>query len=398
MFDIEKIKASALIKFPIFKGIILNAKYIIDYSLDTASTDGLNVYYNPNYMSGLDFDRQLFTLMHEICHIAFNHIGRLLGRNIKIWNYVADAVINGLLVKEGLIPPDGVILVDNSWKFDAEVLYDIYIKNNSDIDNNQVLNHNYWINKPVLTDENVENIKHPINEEELKKQIDKISKNSEEDIFKNNKENKKNLLKDLYNDINNVSKNLSNKSRNIDISPNEKTKNFLSWQNVLKKYTKRIQDWRFEDVEVEYGIINPTLKKYESMETEIIIDVSYSISDELIRNFLIQCIQLLSFSKIKIGFFDDKFYGFKSVNSKSQILSMPIPQGGGTDFDVAVNSFSKKKINKVILTDGYASNPKEYCDALWIIIGDGKINPPGGKVVYIDKSQLVSEQESIKTK
>ncbi len=62
--------------------------------------------------------------------------------------------------------------------------------------------------------------------------------------------------------------------------------------------------------------------------------------------------------------------------------------GGGTNFDIAVNAFSKSASNKIIFTDGYAPMPKKAMDIIWIVFGERKINPLGGKVIYIDPLQL----------
>ena len=32
--------------------------------------------------------------------------------------------------------------------------------------------------------------------------------------------------------------------------------------------------------------------------------------------------------------------------------------------------------------------PKKPLDAIWIVFGEKRINPPGGKVIYIDEDQL----------
>ena len=32
--------------------------------------------------------------------------------------------------------------------------------------------------------------------------------------------------------------------------------------------------------------------------------------------------------------------------------------------------------------------PKKYLNAIWIVFGDRKINPPGGKVIYISYEDL----------
>ena len=62
--------------------------------------------------------------------------------------------------------------------------------------------------------------------------------------------------------------------------------------------------------------------------------------------------------------------------------------GGGTNFDAAVNAFTRRVENKIIFTDGDADMPSTPIDAIWIVFGGLKINPPGGKVIYIDDKQL----------
>jgi len=67
---------------------------------------------------------------------------------------------------------------------------------------------------------------------------------------------------------------------------------------------------------------------------------------------------------------------------------MKFSGGGGTNFDAAVNAFSRRVDNKIIFTDGYADMPHKPMDAIWIVFGDKKINPMGGRVIYIDDKQL----------
>ena len=67
---------------------------------------------------------------------------------------------------------------------------------------------------------------------------------------------------------------------------------------------------------------------------------------------------------------------------------MKVIGGGGTNFDVAVNAFSKRVENKIIFTDGEAPLPKASVNAIWIVFGNTKINPKGGKVIYITSEQL----------
>ena len=62
--------------------------------------------------------------------------------------------------------------------------------------------------------------------------------------------------------------------------------------------------------------------------------------------------------------------------------------GGGTDFNAAVNAFTKRVDNKIIFTDGCARMPSKAIDAIWVVFANKEIEPKGGKVIYINEEQL----------
>ena len=123
-------------------------------------------------------------------------------------------------------------------------------------------------------------------------------------------------------------------------------------------------------------------------ETEIVLDTSGSINETLLKNFLRECKNILQHSRLKVGCFDTKFYGFHEIRTEEDIENMRFEGGGGTNFDVAVGAFSRRVENKIIFTDGYAYMPDMPLDAIWIVFGGIQINPKGGKVIQIDDEQL----------
>lgn len=62
---------------------------------------------------------------------------------------------------------------------------------------------------------------------------------------------------------------------------------------------------------------------------------------------------------------------------------------GAIQSGIAVDAFSQNSDNKIIFTDGEASMPYKELDAIWVVFGNTKINPKGGKVIYIDKNKLI---------
>jgi len=63
------------------------------------SIDGMNLYYNPDFVDTLDKGSIYFILIHEIYHLLFNHQSRTIkaGNEQKLSNIVQDWIINELI-------------------------------------------------------------------------------------------------------------------------------------------------------------------------------------------------------------------------------------------------------------------------------------------------------------
>ena len=162
----------------------------------------------------------------------------------------------------------------------------------------------------------------------------------------------------------------------------------LDWRRLLKETVKYEIDWSYENAVIEDGVVTAYLEEMPKPETEIVLDTSGSIDEVLLRNFLRECKNILNNAKVKVGCFDTKFYGFTEIKKETDIDRLSFCGGGGTDFNVAVNAFTRRVENKIIFTDGWADMPSTKVDAIWIVFGDRKISPVGGKVIYINQEQL----------
>ena len=89
-FDINKIKIKFIIKYPHFKDLVERLEVVIDEKESTAATDGDKLYFNPEYMSKLNDQQQLFVFAHEVLHVALDHIDRSEGKNHYLWNIGLD--------------------------------------------------------------------------------------------------------------------------------------------------------------------------------------------------------------------------------------------------------------------------------------------------------------------
>lgn len=225
---------------------------------------------------------------------------------------------------------------------------------------------------------------------ELEKKQEELESMGEKESFRKNLEDKKRKLEELKVEIAKQASQVGNTS-NGDIrtvSDIGIAKPLIDWRYVLRETTKYDVDWSYRNATLENGVVTANLEEQPISETEIVLDTSGSIDEVLLRNFLRECKNILQHSRLKVGCFDTKFYGFHDIRTEKDIENMQFEGGGGTDFDVAVSAFSRRVENKIIFTDGWASMPSTPIDAIWVVFGGRAINPAGGKVIHIDEKQL----------
>lgn len=372
MYDIDSLKRKMLIKYPFFGSTITNVEYQELLDIDTAATDGNKIYYNPKFLGGLTIEEQIFILAHEVCHIAFNHISRRKDKDKNLWNIATDAVINQLLKKDGLKMLDGLIDIPEAIDYDAETYYEKLLqeqKENPDFDRKAGNDsHEMWENTDIKENGKTDT-------------LEKEDDISEKDAFKKNRELKKKQLEDLKRSL--IKDTVT--SNEFNMSNVGSASSLIDWRYILKETINYDVDWSYKNATIENGVITANLEDKALPVTEILLDTSGSINEDLLRTFLRECKNILKYSKVLVGCFDTIFYGFKELRTEQDIDNMRFVGGGGTNFDVAVNAFSRRSENKIIFTDGEARMPITPVNAVWIVLGNRKINPKGGKVIYINE-------------
>ncbi len=227
--------------------------------------------------------------------------------------------------------------------------------------------------------------------EDLKRQtIKRLTAIGEKDSFNQNKIERKKRIEELREALAKQSHGagMGTDKEQIKIGNIGISSPLIDWRKLLKEAVSYNVDWSYKNASVEDGVVTPYLEYIPTPETEILLDTSGSVSETLLRNFLRECKNILQNSRVKVGCFDDEFYGYTEIRNENDIDSMEFQGGGGTNFDVAVNAFTRRVENKIIFTDGEASMPNKKVDAIWIVFGGRKIKPPGGKVITIDDEAL----------
>lgn len=256
-------------------------------------------------------------------------------------------------------------------------------------------------NEPLNNDsENKQKKEKTEKQKQIEKQVQEIAKLGEKEGFKQNRIEKRKQLEQLKQELaqqsHNAGSGTNNDERKIDnigiSSP------LIDWRKLLKECIKYDIDWSYRNASIEDGVVTPYLEEIPRPETEILLDTSGSISEILLKNFLRECKNILQVSKVKVGCFDDTFHGFTEIKNEYDIDNMTFVGNGGTNFNAAVSAFTRRVENKIIFTDGQANMPSEGIDAIWIVFGGRKINPLGGKVIYISDEQLDELMVNIKTR
>jgi len=423
--NINSIKRNLIDRYPFFGSIIDSLDYVetkncVSYNgSPTAGTNGNTIYYHPDFIENLTESQQTFVFAHEVCHIAFDHINRGKDKDQEVWNYATDSVINAFLKKDGLELVDGVVDIPWAIRYDAEEMYKKLMKKKqrqqkkNNQNNNQQNNnpkdvghdtHSLWDEKSIdkIKDEVIKEMQKQFTEMGEKEVLKQKTKSEIKEMLKKLKKVLEDMQKGKKTSDGEESFGFGIGGKGAGTETLEESISFddvgtsyplINWPLILKKPIEIVElDWSYQNAYLEDGVVSANLEESSyllSYETEIVLDTSGSINDDLLRSFLRECKNILNFSKIKVGCFDTKFYGFTEIKNMKDIDEFTFVGRGGTNFDVAVDAFSQNADNKIIFTDGEASMPYKDFDAIWVVFGNTKINPKDGKVIYIDKNKLI---------
>jgi predicted metal-dependent peptidase len=121
---IQKARTALLLDHPFFGTLLFRLGARARSSIATMATDGVSLYFNPEFVETLSSAELIGTLAHETMHPA-QHQTRRGSRNPKRWNMACDYAINPLLVDAGLTLPKNVLLDDRFRGMSAERIYNL---------------------------------------------------------------------------------------------------------------------------------------------------------------------------------------------------------------------------------------------------------------------------------
>jgi predicted metal-dependent peptidase len=122
---IQKARTTLLLDHPFFGSLLFRLKSEENRSISTMATNGVVLYYNPEFVDSLNAATLSGVLAHEVMHPALQHNLRRSKRDQERWNEACDYAINPLLLDAGLILPDGVLVDHRFSGMSAEQIYNL---------------------------------------------------------------------------------------------------------------------------------------------------------------------------------------------------------------------------------------------------------------------------------
>lgn len=381
---------------------------------DTAAVDGVHLFINPEFSSGLSDKELLFVAVHEVFHVANGHLWRTpqfimeetnlqkRARLLKKWNYATDYSIHQVLkpLSDDEMKDDISMPVDALYdvKYDglsAEVIYDMLDEN---FDGGPRMDIHILIGKAggdgsmpagakdlgngnyvLVTDGNGEPMDIPGND------LNNPAPDglTEGEFMARCQE----IAEEIQNNCRGHG--TGNEHRSLTVPPDPKDNREDWYTELINFMLKRAKsDFSYSRPNRGYLVRNniwaPSLHS-ELLEGVIAIDVSGSISDKIYRQFVTRIEAMrgqIPTHNLKLIFCDadikriDEIYAGTAIN-------WTIPGRGGTDFRPVFDYVEKNALNPAFLiyfTDAEGEFPKYEPNypVLWCVWGNTNWNRTRG--------------------
>ena len=371
-----KSRVKLLRQSPFFGTILLHTEYKIDDQIETAATDGSTLLVNEEWMCNQTEEHFNGVLLHEVLHMALNHIERTKDLDdLMVANIAADIVVNG-------------IIKDNNISLPKEAIYDDDLKHLS-------VREIYSILKQKLEQDD-DYLKNKYGDEDVNQCLQKSKEGESSSSKVSNQEKWKNII--------NKAKTIS-QMKQAGIKGSGMARVFkelleptINWKDALYKYVTHSRA-DFEGYDRRFVHNNTYIDDVGGNKVHIaaFVDTSGSVDEDLLQNFLSELFFAINSMRGTTGqlyYFDTELYPQGNIE---ELEGVPKPIGlGGTSFKPIMEeleklSYENAHVNTlgVIYTDGFAPMTwKEPQAPLLWCISPGGINDHEikyGEVVRIHK-------------
>lgn len=389
-------RVSLLLKQPFFGNLATRLKLVnADMWCQTLATDGRNFYYNSRFVMMLDQKEIEFGFGHEILHCVYDHFGRQMNRNKRIWNLANDYCVNADLIKHEIGRKITTIKILHDPQFNdmaSEEVYDKLMENVQYIDIEQLTD--------MLLDEHLDGQGDSGGEGVGEGEGDEGKGNGRPKLSKEDRA----AIRDEFREavINSAMANglgAGNLPGNVKKMIGELTQPQMDWRELLNltltSTVKTDYSWRRPSRRAFHmDAILPCMDPGEAIDIAVAIDTSGSISSTMLKDFLGEVQGAMeSFAAYKIHLFCFDTAVHNPVNFTSddinELTEYELGGFGGTAFEPIFQHLKDAEVTPerlVVFTDMCPSSgwgDPDYCDTLWINHSNpGTVAPFGTTVEY----------------
>ena len=357
--DFDKADSSLVL----FATLALQTPILETKEVKTAYTNGKDIFLNLEFIQGLSLAQKRFVLMHELMHIALEHLNRRGSRDPYLWNVACDYSINHMLCNynRDVLKMPSVGLYDSQYaNMSPEAIYE-KLKKDSPPPKELA-----WAD--IMGDS--------MDAADIQELHEKLVTALETCKVMNNEPGKLPAhLERLFNQL-------------------QKPK--LPWKQILARWlnnkVKGKYDWKRPSRRLQIMNVVMPSRRFEGVERlDFLIDVSGSITDKQFVTCLSEIegvIKQFKPRELVISQFDTKFLGSDTVNQYSSMKNIKLKGGGGTLIKSSIDELSKSGTKAIIVfTDGYIGDLEQVNTnkpVVWLVYDNPSFEPPCGKKVEIE--------------
>ena len=338
-----------------------------EHGISTVAVSVDTIFYNLNYIhkNVKNTNDMVFIFMHEIMHLVLDHLDkkRIKDRDMLVWNYAGDHVINLDLFASGFTYSGHEhILKDRAFiGKTTEEVYDILIKDKPD---DHGCGCDAWVDViPGDGDEEIEAVKDMV----ISAYNSHVLANGTDDGIPNSV---RTMMDELKNPI-------------------------LPWESLLMKYIGEVtqNDFSWNKLNLPFlpEFYIPTLHDESLSKIDFAIDVSGSIDAKAFNKFIneIKNILLLhNITTIGIYQFSTVTISYDVVSDLEELDKIKFKGGGGTDIKHTLEQASRSDgVALFIITDGYMNLQLTplHKPTVWCVYNNKRFNAPFGETILFDK-------------
>ena len=353
-----------------FITIIFSLKFKWDPTCSTAWTDGYSFGWNPDFFMKATKGQRIFVMVHEACHVAQDHIGRLMGRDMALWNKAADHNINLMLKARGFEMWDWVLCDPRFTGMSTDQIYNILKAEQCSAPNpmedcRQPGSGDPGAPKP--TDEqhqkHIENIlMRAAVQSKMAGETAGVMPGEVELFLKKLMRPKLPWQTILRREV------------------NASCKSGFTWSKPNRRY------WPDHYLPARWGT-GPT-------DLDVYVDISGSVQDYQFHRFVSEiagALRNFNLKRVRIVQFDTRIQHDDTVSSMAQLSKVKFTGRGGTRIEPVYEDIDKHKPKlAVIITDGCFGQTRNRMQGniTWLINDNPRFTAPFGKVIHFKTTEL----------